>query len=1056
MNSSFPKVATQVLNNNKNIIEILSNLNKLNTTSEPSTTMSIYDDNGNLTNVTLPSLNYIKSELQRIDNNVKSLYNIDKSGSLVNVNGTFKKVVAVDLNQEPMNISTIGSPITFNSKKNWFFDDLLNPMLSVSFDLSGKIDTNTNNVLVRRYMVEFNKNEDGSYTNNGLSALNRFNELFIGNASISHNEFLEWHKTTPGIIEPLNPNYDETIFNLEPNNLLYDGYFSVLAIDEDRANNKLWYVLDKLTYKNTQTNQPVELSIGDEVILNAIKSSTRYKVVEISVSQAYPRVRFELVEGLESIPVALSSLKIYSPIVYNNNVNVSIGYDERCVVFVKAINSNNLAAKDWSLGSGFYTNDLTYNSSNEDNGMTMEEFYITRVSDYGEVIKDLVKKKTPNSLAGIPNSPILNNDNFKVVQINKHLTDNPDANNIKQKHNSQLTLKSEIKNIENALFEINKRQGLKINNDAQVQQMSLDIKKLNDSKLNKSKLLASLTTEIIDLSKSPLTKIEPKFRIRGFWDFPEAVQTRGTKPQEIIQFVVNYRYLSKDGSQGAVEVFETNGKTAVYSEWVSFKTDVRKRVYDDKTGEYHWEIEDTESADTPNINQLDIPIQINEIVEIRIKSISEVGYPESPVESEWSEILTVEFPSELENVLNDTDFILREATSDESRVAFKNELSSLGYDEHMSDMTIINGKRIFHKASNISSEKKDANGIFMDMLEYMTSLENRIKSLEDKIKRAKGELQVVIYRNNQEFIVSNGSETVFNVECEDYLIKYNGDDAPSAGGRVYSNDIYVIKDFVVKVRNASVDTPLGLLSDKIYQQNETVYTGGAPQVFFVNEQDELITLDTSGSSKTQTNNQFIWQVNYDKIELNDTTSSNNTVIKLADDIGNNFGVAGNNSLINVLSSSEYNLGYSSINILNFNSNNKSLLDASKWTDNNPSISSTSKLLTTIHPVVPSLENITEKNSDKVKVLNSGDNNAMIVPINIYFKMNTMDNTQSGNNHNYVDLNNMKTTVRHIKKVKFMLENESDNRPFVFSIKFNINRNKTIIKKTAVNFNAQNK
>ena len=55
-------------------------------------------------------------------------------------------------------------------------------------------------------------------------------------------------------------------------------------------------------------------------------------------------------------------------------------------------------------------------------------------------------------------------------------------------------------------------------------------------------------------------------------------------------------------------------------------------------------IEDVQNADTPNINQIDLSVQVNERVDIRIKSISEVGWPDSAVESSWSEILTVDFP----------------------------------------------------------------------------------------------------------------------------------------------------------------------------------------------------------------------------------------------------------------------------------------------------------------------------------------------------------------------------------------------------------------------------
>ena len=61
-------------------------------------------------------------------------------------------------------------------------------------------------------------------------------------------------------------------------------------------------------------------------------------------------------------------------------------------------------------------------------------------------------------------------------------------------------------------------------------------------------------------------------------------------------------------------------------------------------------------------------------------------------------------------------------------------------------------------------------------------------------------------------------------------------------------------------------------------------------------------------------------------------------------------------------------------------------------------------------------------------------------------MNALDNNQTGLNYQYINLNSSKETVKHIKKVKFFLENEAENRPFTFSIKFNINRSKVILKR----------
>ena len=62
-------------------------------------------------------------------------------------------------------------------------------------------------------------------------------------------------------------------------------------------------------------------------------------------------------------------------------------------------------------------------------------------------------------------------------------------------------------------------------------------------------------------------------------------------------------------------------------------------------------------------------------------------------------------------------------------------------------------------------------------------------------------------------------------------------------------------------------------------------------------------------------------------------------------------------------------------------------------------------------------------------------------------MNSLDSNLTGLNYEYVNLNGSKTTVRHIKKLKFFLENEAENRPFVFTVKFTISRSKIAVKKT---------
>ena len=1052
--NSFQSISEQLVNFNTNVVEILSKLNSLTTSPESSVSINITDSSGIQRTINLPSFSYLSSEITRLSNNINAIYGLDGAGSLVQPsnNSSFRKVVTVDLNKEPVDISSL-SPVTrFSTAKNWFFDGLLNPQLFVNFDLSGKVDDTTSRCLVRRYIISFEKISSSTLSTNGQLALSSFNGLFLGRTDISQSSLLEWISTTPGVSNPLDPQYDEQIFELDPNFLLYIGTFTVVRTQEDPIQKKLWYLLNTLEYVNSQTLENLQLKVGDELLVNLANSNTKYKIIEISTSESNPKIRLERTQGFDPVPIGFDSLKIFSPVLFTKNLRVSIGYDERCVVFVKAISgTNTIQSKNWSLGTAFYTNELVLQTEDSQNGTPFEVFYTNTVSDYGRVLTDLVSKKIPNSLSSAtPAPPELVTSNFKVVQINTHLTDQINTNLLKDKYSQNRSLQSEIDQLNKAINEkTTQSQTLRFTSASEREQFQNEIDRLISSKDSKTRLFRSNVDEITSITNTLRKKDSAKFRIRGFWPIPQPVITRGTTPQEVVQFRVQYRYLSVDGTESPVTLFRlsssstgTGNVRGVFSNWNEYKTDVRKRVYNQVTGTYTWQIEDVSQSDTPNINQIDIPIQPTERVEFRIKSISEVGWPESPVESGWSNILSVTFPDDLSTIVGESDFILSESSREELRVSITDEFSSRGVDSHLSDSVISVDKTYLHKSQSILSGFRDENGIALDLYSYLQTLENKIQSLEALLGRTRSQISISIFRNNEEFTLTNGSEISFNIELEDYLSRYSGTDNVESGevptGRVYSNSIYSIKDFILQVRNISSDSPLGLLSSRNYSSGEN-YDNRVPQVFWVNDQDELIVSNTKGVTNTQLDNQFIWSVNYSSLTQTEQAS------KLSDNIGNNFVSSGNNSLTPVLSSNEFNLGYLETSVLNFQGNNLSLLDPKKWIDIDETFSSETKLLTTIHPAISRIQDITEVNTQKSKELSKSRGDSVNINIPIYFKMNALDNvTKRGQNYEWIDLNNSTTTVKHTKKVRFFLETDQDSRPFVFTLLFNLNRNKVIL------------
>ena len=1054
LSSSYQSIAEQIVVFNNNIVELLSKLNSLTTSPDPSVNVEVTDNAGVQRVYSLPSFSFLSSEISRLNNNINAIYGLDGSGSLVQPsnNSSFRKIVAVEINKEPVDITNLNSVSNFSASKNWFFDGLLNPQLFVTFDLEGKIDDTVDRCLVRRYIISFQKNADGTLSSNGQLALNSFNLNFRQKTDITQENLLNWMLTTPGVMNATNPEYDEQVFELEPNFLLYDGTFTVIKAEEDVLNKKIWYHLNTLDYTNVETSVVRQLSIGDELIVNLAGSSTKYKILEVSILQSNPRIRVERSQGFDPIPIGFNSLKIHSPIRYTKRLRVSIGYDERCVVFTKAINgTNGIQSKNWSLGSGFWTNDLILSSSDNFNGTPFETFYSGQVYDYGKVLTDLVSKKIPNQFsAALPSPPELVTRNFQVVQINTHLTNQVDSNALKNIYSQNKSLHSEIDQLSKAILE--KTTQLQVTRFATAsdrEQWQNEIDRLVSLKETKTQLFRSNLDQITTLTNTLRNKDSAKYRVRGFWPLPQPVSVRGTLPQEVVQFRVQYRYLSNDGSESPVQLFKLSSSSTgigavrgVFSNWTEYKTDVRKRVYNSSNGEYTWQIEDVSDADTPNINQLDIPIQPNERVEFRVKSISEVGWPESPVESDWSQPITVTFPDDLSTLAIESDFLLKEATKDELKVNILDEFSSRGVDTHLSDTVVANDKTFLHKSENILSGFRDANGIAIDLYSYLQSLENKIRNLESLISRTRSQLSVVLYRNNEEFIVGNGSDLVFNIECEDYALPFTGASLVNSSsiptGRVYANNIYVIKDFLLQFKNTSPESPLGIISSKEYTSGD-IYDTRVPQVMWVNDQDELLVSNQKGVTNTQLDYQYLWSVNFTSL------TQNLQGTKLSDNIGNDFLAVGDNSLTDVLSSKEFNLGYSENELLNFVGDNNSIFDPQKWIDQTETISSETKLLTTCHPMTPRLEDLVESNAKKIKEVTSTSSDWINISLPIYFKLNSLDNvTKTGENYEWINLNNSTRTVKHTKKIKLFIETNQDTRPFVFTVTFNLNRNKVVV------------
>ena len=755
--NSFSGIIKQFTQMNTNALQTFERINQAVTSSDDSVTVSIDlfgtpDDDGNTTIKTyqIPSFGYLDKEIKRLENNLKALTGVGTADTTIKLaDGSFKRIVTQKLKTPANDLTSLPLPTEFEITDNDFFEDFLNPLLTVKFDVSGQIAADTERVLVKRFIFP---STDGF-------ASNYFDDNYSNTDELSYSKVLN-----DILVDGVNVSIDEQVRDLPFKSVQYYGKFDVTNIEtvektivvdgEDRIKRTKLYTINKLTYtdSNKELKDSELLAIGDQVMVNSGNNSTRYQIENIYAGTS--QIQLKLIEGFDAIKLGAEQLCIYKALEESVSLSINVGFDEKQVVFFKSIDpSSKIIAENWSPGSGFYSNNLVIqNASGESE--TLSSYYKNNVADFGQFIKSLKDDFIPPATAGIIPDPIeLDAENFKVVQINNHLTSNDAFDSVKKLSNDKISVLENIKKLDETI--VSKRSEIatkKYTSDIQKNKDKNNLASLVEKRSSEAKLYSSIVNQIKSInSDQNLTEIKPKFRVRGFWKVPEPKDSEDTLPQEIVKFKIQYRYVSASGKTSNIEQipikFKKGGKTkkvtASFSNWVALETPTRQRKRDAITGKYIWITESVEDGQEVNFNQLDLPINLGENVEVRIKAISEAGYPSNPLESDWSDVIKIDFP---EGLLDTSDVInlVEENSKETTYVQLVEELDSKGLYTHIGDSFIANEKYYTHGASNIASGFLSEEQTPISLFDKLVSLQQTIDGLINQIENAEGELIVTV------------------------------------------------------------------------------------------------------------------------------------------------------------------------------------------------------------------------------------------------------------------------------------------------------------------------
>ena len=804
--NSISTILPQLLRLYNNNVTAYERITEAITSTQQVVTIDLTDGAGTTRKLQVPSFGYLKSEIDRLNQNINTLVNFNVGGnsSLLLSDGTFRKIILSSLLSEANDLTSIPSINTFQVKDNYFFDDFLTPLLYVSFDLTGQVPNQTEEALIKRVFLTldtpqkqtfFSTNLNGSTTLDYTTTINALDEQSI--------VYVE----------------DDSVVELPPNKNRFYGTFDVVDITSSNvtqvvnsvqsSQTKKLFILNKITYSDADltTTDSLTLKVGDSLVVNSSPIDTRYVVKSIDTSAN--AVTLELVEGNKGIAIGADVLKIYSTTDDKISVDLNVGFNEYLLVFIKPVDPNSrIPAVNWSPGTGFFTNDLL-NTQADGTVIPLSTYYKNAVIDFGRYIMSLSIDKMPTSAQALqPNAPSLTATDFQVVQINQQVTDQTIVKNIEDLNKQKNSLSSELKELDSAITQ--KRAEIATKNYQNNVERDADrnaLFGLVQQRSTKADLYSSLVKEIdARVRDNGLTTADPKYRIRGFFPIPEPRVSPETGTQQIVQFLVEYRYLSSTGAANPVKTFDfvDNGvdTTGAYSNWNQVYSTVRSRSYNSATERYEWDPVITQDADSININQLDIPIQKAEQVEIRIKSISEAGWPSNPAYSPFSNSVVISFPEDI-NTNNALSDIIKQNQDALAAVKLQESINARGIETHLAS-SFYSGERYFaHDASVIASGfVASSTQQPVDLFTKLNELQNTIILLQQQISGVKAEIQLT-------FLDENGVETQIARNQKNTLFAGYYTDAVS--GLSIKKGAIITKTFFINIKN-STQTPLELVS----------------------------------------------------------------------------------------------------------------------------------------------------------------------------------------------------------------------------------------------------
>jgi len=824
INNSLKEYYVQLTKLYNNAVSMVEAMNQSLSSTSTNVAVTVTVDNEEKT-LTIPSLFYLESKLETLENNFNNLFNIPTSGEAwFNTKDSMTKLELVKSSTAPLvpefSTSNVHGSITDNN----FFKDLVSPKTFLKLNINNLPD-NIEKIYMKKIV---------------FSNYNIFSQIRNLNLN-SYSEYVAaLYNYTKGI------DYEEYESELQLP-IKSEAYISSFKIDEiisdDNGGHYVLKIKDTLQY-HSQEDESTEftLSVGDSVCLP--NETVIYKVTNvdikqmtISISETIGHVNLQTYKENNNM-----ELQYY---VSNYNkyhyVNVPLEENQYICIFLSLVYNNTR-----SLYSSPYLIDLssikmydTYGNPILDstgNHMNYIEYYNKYCTNIGDILigisetiypqisnftNDIIVSIQDNStIKTLVNETFMGDGILQVLPINKHLVDDSTSEDIINLHsqknelNTQLSsLQDNINNVYSTLINTDFSQEVQISQEA----LKAKLDKYYAQKVTIQKQLNSTIENINAISKDiQIAREDTKYRVRGITNTNELetwLHSNESDKIQIISLECEYKYKSPTKETTTI----TNINSNVFTDWIKLDNIERERKLVFNSTLSGFTIDFVDYSSTQNIikwNQIDIPIVQGEDVVLRCRYKYNIGQPFINLYTPWSDEMTVVFPNEFSDNLQ-LSTILNENDTDLINSRFSQTLINDGYQDHVNNSLKSNNVVYYHMPENIYSGFNTSDNNLISLKDKLTTMSNDIentKTILDSEFNKKYEVYVTF--NDKNVKLFNNAINKINI--------YNDDHITDAFVKQYMN--IVIKNTgssnikLYSIFPGNIDIPLLLSNNEFYEQ----------------------------------------------------------------------------------------------------------------------------------------------------------------------------------------------------------------------------------------------